>query len=91
MGRYANWFVAAGLVILFALTGWTVFYYQAFFVAGLILYDYFNNFSGTPVIKNKILYQVILAGFFVLVNLTNRMISEKFSDVGYLAVFLFHF
>ncbi len=81
LGRYASCFVAAGLVILFAFTGWTVFYYQAFFVAGLILYDYFANFSGTPVIKNKILYLVILAGFFVLVNLTNRMISEKFSDV----------
>jgi peptidoglycan/LPS O-acetylase OafA/YrhL len=81
LGRYTRFAVAAGLTVLFLVTGWSIFYYQVFFVAGLILYDYFSNFSKNPVIKNKIIYGVILAGFFVAVNLTNRMVSEKASDV----------
>lgn len=75
-------FVALGaLALLTVLTGFSVFYYQLFFVAGLLLYDYFLRVSKQPVIKNKTLYLFVLAGFFVAVNLSNKMVSEKFSDM----------
>ena len=89
--RYARFAAAAGLALLFLLTGWSVFYYQVFFVAGLILYDYFSNFSAAPVIKYKTLYLIILAVFFVAVNLSNRMISEKASDMVTLVFSFFIF
>lgn len=80
MKRNAKLITAAILITLFILTGSTVFYYQVFFVAGLLLYDYFFNHSEKPVIKYKIIYQLLLAVFFIAVNVTNRVISEKFSD-----------
>jgi peptidoglycan/LPS O-acetylase OafA/YrhL len=72
---------AIGLTVLFVLTGLTVFYYQVFFIAGLVLYKYFFEISHVALIKNKIVYQLLLAIFFVAVNLSNKMVSEKFSDV----------
>ena len=91
LGRNTRFAVIAAFAVLFLLTGSSVFYYQVFFIAGLILYDYFSNFSKAPVIKYKILYLFILAGFFVAVNLSNRMISEKASDIVTLVFSFFIF
>ena len=86
-------FPAIAFIILFLVTGLSVFYYQLFFLAGLLLYDYFFHTSQKPVIKNKWLYAVILAGFFLMVNVANRAVSEKFSDVVTLlyAFFIFDY
>jgi peptidoglycan/LPS O-acetylase OafA/YrhL len=81
LGKYAKFLVAGLFGALFLLTGSIIFYYQIFFVAGLILHDYFLNFSKAPVIKNKTLYLAVLALFFIAVNVTNKMVSEIFSDM----------
>jgi peptidoglycan/LPS O-acetylase OafA/YrhL len=91
LGKYVK-FLAAGLfAVVFLLTGSIIFYYQIFFVAGLILHDYFLNFSKAPVIKNKILYLAVLAIFFIAVNVSNKMISEIFSDAVTLVYSFFIF
>lgn len=82
---------ATFFAILFLLTGFTIFYYQIFFVAGLILYKYYFNFSDDPVIKNKTLYQIVLVFFFIMVNVSNKMVSEKFSDIVTLVFSFFIF
>lgn len=82
---------AAIFITLYLITGWSVFYYQLFFIAGLMLYDYFNSMSQAPVVKNKMLYAIILAGFFVAVNVANRAVSEKFSDMVTLVYAFFIF
>lgn len=68
-------------IALFLITGLSVFYYQLFFLAGLVLYDYFFRLSQQPVIKNKMVYALVLAAFFVAVNAANKAVSEKFSDI----------
>src|SRR5690606_1892292 len=68
-------------ILVFLLTGNHIFYYQMFFLAGLLLYDYFRYYSNRPIIKHKFLYGVILLCFFIAVNVTNKMISEKFSEI----------
>ncbi len=91
LGRYAQFITAAIFAVLFLLTGWHIFFYQVFFVAGLILYDYFFNYSKGPVIKNKTIYLLVLAAFYVAVNVSNKMISEKFSDMVTLVFSFFIF
>ncbi|MBS1512364.1 MAG: acyltransferase [Bacteroidetes bacterium] len=83
--------VAAAYIILFLVTHHTIFYYQIFFIAGLMLYQYFFNHSKQPVIKNKILYQVVLVFFFIAVNLANKAVSEKCSDIVTLVYAFFIF
>ncbi len=91
LGKYTK-FLAAGLfTVSFLLTGYTIFYYQIFFVAGLILHDYFLNFSKAPIVKNKTLYLTVLALFFIAVNVSNKMVSEKFSDMVTLVFSFFIF
>jgi peptidoglycan/LPS O-acetylase OafA/YrhL len=85
LGKYAKFLAAGLLAALFLLTGSIIFYYQIFFVAGLILHDYFLNFSKAPLIKSKTLYLTVLALFFIAVNVSNKMVSEKFSDMVTLA------
>ncbi|MBK8611234.1 MAG: acyltransferase [Chitinophagaceae bacterium] len=82
------WLTRKGLVIfsivstaLFLITSLHLFYYQLFFVGGIFLYDYFKNYSTGPILKNKLIYAALLIGFFIAVNLSNKMISEKFSDL----------
>lgn len=90
-GRYLK-FIAAGLfIILFLITKKEIFYYQLFFVAGLMLYDYFLTISIQPVIKKKWVYLALLALFFVAVNVSNKMVSEKFSDMVTLVYSFFIF
>lgn len=90
--RRATKFVfIAVFIALFLLTGWVVFYYQVFFIAGLLLYDYFFNYSKNPIIKSNLLYIVVLLLFFVAVNLTNRILSEKISDIVTLVFSFFIF
>jgi peptidoglycan/LPS O-acetylase OafA/YrhL len=91
LGRYAQ--IIAGLVLaaLFLVSGWDIFYYQVFFVVGLILYDYFVNFSKAPVIKHRVPYLILLALFFIAVNVSNKVISEKFSDMVTLVYSFFIF
>jgi len=91
LGRYTQFIAAAILGVLFLLTGWHIFYYQVFFVAGLILYDYFSNFSKGPVIKYRVPYLALLALFFIAVNVSNKMVSEKFSDMVTLVLSFFIF
>ncbi|HMI79797.1 MAG TPA: acyltransferase [Ferruginibacter sp.] len=91
LGRYPQFIAAAILAGLFLLTGWHIFYYQVFFVAGLILYDYFSNFSKGPVIKYRVPYLALLALFFIAVNVSNKMVSEKFSDMVTLVFSFFIF
>lgn len=91
LGKYAKFIAAAICSILFLITNNEIFYYQLFFIAGLILYDYFSTVSQAPVIKNKIIYWGILAFLFVMVNFTNKMISEKFSDMVTLVYSFFIF
>lgn len=67
--------------LLFLVTGLEVFYYQVFFIVGLLFYDFFTAASARPVIKNKLLYIAVLIFFFITVNISNRAISEKFSDM----------
>ena len=75
-------YMAAVLFIcLFLLTGLQVFYYQVFFIGGLLLYDYFAKEATKPVIKNKLIYIGLLVLLFIAVNISNRAISEKFSDI----------
>lgn len=84
---------AAVFITLFLVTGLSVFYYQLFFLAGLMLYDYFFNLSQQPLIKSKMLYAFVLAVFFMAVNVANKAVSEKFSDVVTLlyAFFIFDY
>lgn len=91
LGRYAKLGAAALFTAVFLLTGWTVFYYQLFFIAGLLLYDYFSGFSLKPVIKNRWLYLLVLAVFFVAVNISIKMVSENFSDMVTLVFSFFIF
>jgi peptidoglycan/LPS O-acetylase OafA/YrhL len=93
LGRNTRVIAAALFGALFLLTGWHIFYYQAFFVGGLMLYDYFSFYSKAPVIKNKIIYCIVLVLFFVAVNASNKIISEKFSDLVTLlyAFFIFDY
>jgi peptidoglycan/LPS O-acetylase OafA/YrhL len=89
-----RWMIALLAVIyilVFLLTGNHIFYYQLFFLGGLLLYDYFRYYSNNPIIKQKLLYGVILFCFFIAVNLTNKMISEKFSDMVTLVFSFFIF
>jgi peptidoglycan/LPS O-acetylase OafA/YrhL len=81
LNKYKLFIAAAIFTTVFLVTGWEICYYQIFFVAGLLLYDYFFNHSHTPVIKNKMFYGVILAALFVAVNVSNKMVSEKCSDM----------
>jgi peptidoglycan/LPS O-acetylase OafA/YrhL len=81
LSKNATLLAGAILAGLFFITGFKIFYYQIFFLAGIMLYHYFLNYSKKSVIKNKTLYQVILVLFFIAVNLSNKMISEKFSDM----------
>jgi peptidoglycan/LPS O-acetylase OafA/YrhL len=82
LNKYATIFATAALLtLLFIVTGYTVFYYQIFFVAGLLLYKYFFTTSSAPVVKNKILNRLLLLAFFIAVNVVNKMVSEKFSDL----------
>ncbi len=83
--------LAVIFILVFFFTGNHIFYYQLFFLAGLLLYDYFRNYSHQPVIKKKFLYGVILFCFFIAVNLSNKMISEKFSDMVTLVYSFFIF
>lgn len=76
---------------LFFVTGWSIFYYQLFFVAGLLLYYYFMHTAQNPVIKNKTVYLAVLAIFYVAVNLSNKMVSEKCSDIVTLVFSFFIF
>lgn len=76
---------------MFILTGYDIFYYQIFFVAGLMLYKYFFNHSNAPLIKNKAMYIVLLIIFFVADNISNKMISEQFSDFATLVYSFFIF
>jgi peptidoglycan/LPS O-acetylase OafA/YrhL len=90
-GSYAK-FIAAGIfIILFLITKNEIFYYQLFFMAGLVLYDYFFTVSLQPVIKNKLVYLALLAILFVAVNVANKMVSEKFSDMVTMAYSFFIF
>lgn len=72
--------VALVMAALFFFTGYSIFYYQLFFLAGLAFFEFFFNNSKQALIKNKLLYGFILAAFFIAVNASNKMISEKFSD-----------
>lgn len=81
LNKYTAFLTAIVFTVLFLITGFEIFYYQIFFMAGLQLYNYFSDFSSGPVITNKIFYLFILSGFFIVVNLTNRMVSEKASDM----------
>lgn len=91
LNRYKLIIAAAIFTGLFLLTGWTIFYYQVFFVAGLMLYDYFFNYSKAPVIKNSVVYLFVLALFFIAVNVSNKAISEKCSDMVTLVFSFFIF
>jgi len=88
---YTTIIAAVVLAALFLITGWSVFYYQIFFVAGLMLYQYFFNYSKGAVVKNKVLYLAVLAAFFVAVNASNKMVSEKCSDMVTLVFSFFIF
>jgi peptidoglycan/LPS O-acetylase OafA/YrhL len=91
LNSYKEFLVAIGFAVLFLITGFEVFYYQIFFMAGLLLYNYFSGFSRGPVIKSKTIYAVILVCFFIVVNISNRAISEKFSDMVTLVFSFFIF
>ncbi|MGC4100292.1 acyltransferase family protein [Ferruginibacter sp.] len=91
LNKYAAIALAVIFAVLFIVTKNEIFYYQVFFLAGLLLYDYFFNHSTGAVIKNKIFYAIILAGLFVAVNLSNKMISEKCSDMVTLVAAFFIF
>jgi peptidoglycan/LPS O-acetylase OafA/YrhL len=91
LSRYATVAAIAIFSVLFLISGWSVFYYQIFFVAGLLLYDYFSNFSRKPVIKYKRLYPLVLLAFFVVVNVSIKIVSEKFSDMVTLVFSFFIF
>lgn len=82
---------AAALAVAYWLTGLTVFYYQVFFVAGLMLYKYFFESSKGALVKNKTIYQALLIVLFIAVNVGNKMVSEKFSDLVTLVFSLFIF
>lgn len=82
---------AVFFAVLFLVTGWSIFYYQVFFVVGLLLYHYFINIAQSPVIKNKTLYLAVLAAFYIAVNLSNKMVSEKCSDMVTLVFSFFIF
>lgn len=79
------------MAALYLVTGISVFYYQLFFLVGLFLYDYFYHLSVKPVLKNKQLYVLVLVLFFITVNLSNKMISERFSDIITMIYSLFIF
>jgi peptidoglycan/LPS O-acetylase OafA/YrhL len=83
--------LSALLVIVFLLTGLAVFYYQIFFLAGLLLYEYFQNISQKPLIKNRKIYWLVLIIFFIAVNLTKQIISGTFSDIVTLVYSFFIF
>jgi peptidoglycan/LPS O-acetylase OafA/YrhL len=91
LNRNTTLLASAILVVLFLITRWHIFYYQLFFLAGLMLYNYFFNYSKGSVIKNKTVYMVLLALFFVAVNVSNKMVSEKFSDIVTLVFSFFIF
>jgi peptidoglycan/LPS O-acetylase OafA/YrhL len=81
LGRYTKLTAAGIFIILFLVTKNEIFYYQLFFMAGLLLYDYFFTVSLQPVIKNKAVYFALLVILFIAVNVSNKMVSEKFSDM----------
>lgn len=89
--RNVLWITGLLLSGLFLITGYHIFYYQVFFVAGLLLYDYFSSFSKAPVLSNIKIYALLLVVFFLAVNLTNKLISEKFSDMVTLVYCFFIF
>ena len=91
LNRYKAFLAGIAFAVLFLITGFEVFYYQIFFMAGLLLYNYFSDFSQGPLIKNKTIYAVILVCFFIAVNVSNRAISEKFSDMVTLVFSFFIF
>jgi peptidoglycan/LPS O-acetylase OafA/YrhL len=80
--------VMSGLALI---TGNDIFYYQLFFLSGLFLYDYFQNISKKPFFRSKKIYFLILLLFFIAVNLSNKIISIKFSDFITLIYSLFIF
>ena len=81
MRRDIKFYVGILFTVLFLLTKSSLFYYQVFFICGLILYDYFTTISKRPLIKSKPLNIGLLVIFFIAVNITNRMISETASDI----------
>jgi peptidoglycan/LPS O-acetylase OafA/YrhL len=92
LNKYATLFAtAAVLTAAFLLTGFSIFYYQVFFVAGLLLYKYFFTSSTGAVIKSRALNIILLVIFFIAVNLSNKMVSEKFSDMVTLVFSFFIF
>jgi peptidoglycan/LPS O-acetylase OafA/YrhL len=91
LNKFSTIAAALVLTVLFLITRWEIFYYQIFFVAGLLLYDYFFHRSSGPAIRNKLLYGIVVALFFVAVNAANKMVSEKCSDIVTLAFSFFIF
>jgi len=89
--KYTLPLIAVILASFFLITGWEIFYYQLFFIAGLMLYHYFFTFSKGPVIKNKVINLALLAILFVGVNAANKIVSEKFSDMVTLVFSFFIF
>ncbi len=68
-------------IALYLVTSNHIFYYQLFFLGGIFLYDYFQNYANKSLINNKMLFGFLLMVFFIAVNLSNKIISEKFSDM----------
>ena len=83
--------LATSFILIFLASGYEVFYYQFFFLGGLLLYQYFSMRSQKPLIGNKTFYSFLLLFLFVAVNLANKLVSEKFSDIVTLLYCIFIF
>ena len=63
----------------FLITGWNVLYYQVFFIAGLLLYDFFIS-RESPVLNKKLALPVAFI-VFLLINISLKVLNEVIADI----------
>jgi len=86
--QYLKVILSVVFLALFIITELRIFYFQVFFLGGLLLYDYFAGYSKGPVFRNRIIYLLLLAVLFICINLSIKFISPKVAD---LVTFVFCF
>ena len=91
LSRNKKVLLAGVLIILYLLTYWRIFYFQLYFISGLLMYDYFASKSLHPFFKNKWIYLILLAGMYIGINIITSRVSGLYADFATLIFCLFLF
>ena len=82
-----------GLILIFILTQNSILYYQIYFLIGILIYDYLSYSKSVPLLKNKMLYLLIIVCSYLLMTFSFikhwKISADIFSTI--LSIFAFDY